>query len=85
MNLQLQRSPADWYRVATRRYIEGHQACAWCGGSHRVFKSRHGSRQEYACSSCEFYVAYDPESKDYFVEPGRSLEPAELAPASSGR
>jgi len=76
MNPRSERTPADWFQKATHRYVEGHQACAWCGGSHRVFKGKHGNRLEYSCSCCDFYVAYDPESGDYFLEPGTRTEPA---------
>jgi len=74
MNTPLQRTPADWFRKAAHRYVDGHQACAWCGGSHRVFHGNHGSRQEYSCSCCDFYVAHDPETGEYFLEPGQRVE-----------
>jgi hypothetical protein len=50
--------------------VEGHQACAWCGGPHRVFQVRRGSRIEYSCSSCEFRAGHDEATGEYFSVPG---------------
>src|SRR5262249_60368835 len=36
MNVDSERTPLEWFREAARVYVEGHQACIWCGGRHRV-------------------------------------------------
>ena len=58
MNSQSERTPVECFRDAVHQYIEGHQACAWCGGSHRVFKSQYGNRLEYCC--CQLRVLRGP-------------------------
>lgn len=77
MRPETHRSSQEWYQEASRSYLEGHQACAWCGGSHRVFKTHRGSRLEYHCNDCNFYVCYDQASNSYRAEPG--LETSQLA------
>ena len=65
------RTAHDWFNEAARCYVEGHQACAWCGGKHRVFKAVRGERLEYYCKDCDFYVCQDTSSGTYCTEPGR--------------
>jgi hypothetical protein len=72
MNAVSQRTPVEWFREAARVYLEQHQACVWCGGRHRVFRSERGSRLEYYCSACDFYVSHDREANDYYAAPGES-------------
>ena len=50
---------AAWFAEAARRYVEGHQACAWCGESHCVFQAERDGRIEYSCNRCDFYVCQD--------------------------
>lgn len=71
------RTPCEWFHEATRSYVEGHQACAWCGGQHRVFKSRHDERIEYSCIDCHFYVCHDTVNDSYEAEPGQPALSAE--------
>ena len=66
------RSPAAWFAVAAHCYVEGHQACAWCGDSHCVFQTEHGTRMEYSCNNCEFYVCYDRQVGQYHATAGTS-------------
>ena len=66
------RSPAAWFAVAAHCYVEGHQACAWCGDSHCVFQTEHGTRTEYSCNHCEFYVCYDRQVGQYHATAGAS-------------
>ncbi|HMF10730.1 MAG TPA: hypothetical protein VKE94_00440 [Gemmataceae bacterium] len=66
------RSPAAWFAEAARCYVEGHQACAWCGDSHCVFQTEHGSRLEYSCNSCDFYVCLDRQAGQYHATAGTS-------------
>jgi hypothetical protein len=65
-----QRSAREWFEAAARYYVEGHQACAWCGGQYRVFKAVRGHRLEYYCKDCDFYVSHDPKTDSYALEPG---------------
>jgi len=73
-------SPAEWFEEAARRYVEGHQGCAWCGGSYRVFKSESADRLEYYCNACDFCVCQDRRNGTCHVTPGQA-EPAEVSAA----
>jgi hypothetical protein len=64
------RTAQEWFEEAAQCYVEGHQACAWCGGCHRVFKTTRRSRLEYHCTDCDFYVSQDEQTGEYAVEPG---------------
>lgn len=79
MNL-VERTSSEWFQEAARQYVEGHQACAWCGGAHRVFKLHNGQRTEYYCNGCEFLAAYDAESESFVVVPG--IKSARTSPAT---
>lgn len=70
MSLLLERSPAAWFAEASRRYVEGHQACAWCGVSHCVFQTESGTRLEFSCNHCDFYVCHDSRTDQYHATPG---------------
>jgi hypothetical protein len=71
MNQHAEWTPAQWFAEAARAYVEGHQACVWCGGCHRVFRSEKGSRLEYYCSACDFCAGHDREADDYYATPGQ--------------
>jgi hypothetical protein len=62
---------AEWFHEAAHWYVEGHQACAWCGGSHRVFKAERDTRLEYYCNDCDFYVCHDRQADVYYMAPGQ--------------
>ena len=79
MNSPLERSPAAWFAEAARCYVEGHQACAWCGDTHCVFQTEHGPRLEYACNHCEFYVCHDRQAGNYHATPGASRAAAQAS------
>jgi Zn finger protein HypA/HybF involved in hydrogenase expression len=66
------RTAQEWFQEAARCYIEGHQACVWCGECHSVYKSAQGNRMEYYCSSCEFSAGHDRASDRYFSAPGHT-------------
>jgi len=72
MNRLRERSPAELYTEAARCYVEGHQACTWCGNSHCVFQTHHGSRLEYSCNHCDFFVCQDLQTGQYHATPGGS-------------
>ncbi len=65
-----ERSPAEWFAAAARSYIEGHQACAWCGNSYCVFQVERCDRREYSCNDCNFYVCHDHRVGTHHVSPG---------------
>ncbi|HXG09065.1 MAG TPA: hypothetical protein VNK04_04685 [Gemmataceae bacterium] len=77
MNPQPDWTPAQWFNEAVRCYIEGHQACPWCDGSHRVFKSERAGRLDFYCYCCDFYVGYEEQTDCYHVVPGRQDAAAE--------
>ena len=67
-----ERSPAELYTEAARCYVQGHQACTWCGNSYCVFQTQHGPRLEYSCNYCDFYVCHDLQTGQYHATPGQS-------------
>ncbi len=71
MSPATKRSAHEWFEEAARCYVEGHQACAWCGGQHRVFKAVRSGRLEYYCKDCDFYVSRDAATGKCCAEPGR--------------
>jgi hypothetical protein len=68
--VRAERTSSEWFAEAERCYIEQHQGCAWCGGSHRVFQVRRGNCVEYACNGCDFRVSHNKEAKEYLCVPG---------------
>lgn len=66
------RTPQEWFQEAARCYLEGHQACAWCGGSHVVRKEETPTRVEYHCGQCDFGASQDRASGRYAFIPGES-------------
>jgi hypothetical protein len=68
---QPESSPQDWFEHAVHCYDEEHQACPWCGGAHRVYRSERNQVIEYYCGSCEFFAGFDSQSKHYVMGPGR--------------
>ena len=69
-----ERSSREWYAEAARCYVERHQGCAWCGGSHRVYRQKRGSRVEYSCNGCDFSASHDLETHSFFCVPGENLD-----------
>jgi hypothetical protein len=65
-----ERTAHDWFAEAARCYVEHHQGCAWCGGSHRVYHIRRANKVEYYCNYCDFRVTYDEAAKRYGMIPG---------------
>jgi hypothetical protein len=68
--LNAERTPVEWFEEAARCYVEGHQACAWCGQTHSVFKHEWGQHVEYHCSACDSSACLDRLSGRYFAKPG---------------
>ena len=58
-------SSAQWFAEAARCYLENHQGCPWCGGSHRVFKQSDRRREIYCCQGCDFQVSFDLSTNSY--------------------
>jgi hypothetical protein len=77
MNMRLEWTAIDWFQEAARAYVEGHQACVWCGGCHRVYRNERSGCIEYYCASCEFYAIHDRAHNRYYSAPGmpRNLLP----------
>ncbi|MBM4072879.1 MAG: hypothetical protein FJ271_28715 [Planctomycetes bacterium] len=73
-----QRSAEQWYREATRCYLENHQGCAWCGGPHRVFCKHGDNRQVYFCHVCDFQVGLDEATGKFFTVPGEDVAAGKL-------
>ncbi|HKI31708.1 MAG TPA: hypothetical protein VKA46_07560 [Gemmataceae bacterium] len=73
MPSELERSAREWFEEAERAYVEGHQACACCGGSHQVYKGRRGQRLEYYCPACDFYAFHDQGSGQFYAVAGRDV------------
>ena len=68
--VRAKRTSGEWFEAAVRSYVERHQGCAWCGGSHRVFKQERGGRVEYYCNGCDFRVSFDLAANTYVIVPG---------------
>lgn len=67
------KAPDQWFAQAKRVYMEQHQGCAWCGGSHRVHAYEHGGSQVFHCQRCDFQVSFDSRTRRYQVIPGEEL------------
>ncbi len=67
------RSAREWFQVAERCYLENHQGCAWCGGSYRVYQLHQENQQVFYCHGCDFRVAHDPSTGQYFSIPGEKV------------
>jgi hypothetical protein len=70
MMISSERTSQEWFAEAVRCYVERHQGCAWCGGSHRVLRRQQGDCVEYYCTGCDFRTAHDPDTERFFVIPG---------------
>jgi hypothetical protein len=79
MALLQDRSPAEWYREAVRRYVTEHQACAACDARHCVFRSEGGGRVEYSCAACGFSVCHENRTSSYIAASGDEMD-AERVP-----
>lgn len=68
-----ERPAAEWFAEAARCYVEGHQGCAWCRGSYRVFQRQRGTWTEYHCNGCDFRTGRDAATKEYYAIPGEDV------------
>ncbi len=84
MPAQRERTAREWFEEAQRAYVEGHQACASCGGRHQVYKGRRGGRLEYYCPACDFYAFHDEGSGQFYAVAGREV-PDHAHPATAPR
>jgi hypothetical protein len=83
MSGQQERTAREWFDEAQRAYVEGHQACASCGGRHQVYKGRRGHRLEYYCPACDFYAFHDESIGQFYAVAGRDVpDVAHAGPAS---
>jgi hypothetical protein len=72
------RSAQEWFALAEKSYLEKHQGCVWCGGSHRVYLQRQSERVSYYCQACDCQVVYDGKIDRYQFMPGET--PRERSP-----
>jgi hypothetical protein len=72
MNVRLEKTASDWYHDAAQAYVESHQGCVWCGGSHRVYRNERSGCVEYYCGSCEFFAIHDRVQDRYVTAPGQT-------------
>jgi hypothetical protein len=77
----LKRTSSEWFKEAARCYVERHQGCPWCGGSHRLYKTRKGTCLEYSCMGCDFLASYDEDADTYALIPGEK-NPATPSPVT---
>lgn len=75
----VEKTAHQWFEEAAKCYVEFHQGCPWCGGSHRVFHSERGGETQYYCMQCDFRAGYDRESDNYFTVPGEKMAADGLA------
>jgi hypothetical protein len=68
-----ERTSREWYELAVSAYVEGHQACAWCGGKHQVYRKQRASRVEYYCPACDFFAFHDPGTGQFFAATGHDV------------
>jgi hypothetical protein len=73
--LPKERTSSEWFHAAARCYLEGHQACAWCGTAHQVFRNVDLGRVEYQCNHCEFHVSHDLKLNRFVMVPGEKRAP----------
>jgi hypothetical protein len=73
MTGQPERTSRQWFEDAERAYVEGHQACASCGGRHQVYKGRRGGRLEYYCPACDFFAFHDETNGQFYAVAGRPV------------
>ena len=71
--IPVMRTPSEWFVEASRCYIEHHQGCPWCGGSHRVYQIHRDNLVEYFCNGCDFRAGFDPAANSYFAFPGEGV------------
>src|SRR5262245_54420705 len=80
MQASAELSAATWFQKASRCYVEQHQGCPWCGGSHCVFRSRRPEREQFCCSECDLFACRVHDNDSYLFTPGHtsSLSPHEV-------
>jgi len=72
----LERTPQEWFQEAARCYSERHQACAWCGGAHRVHQLVQEQQIVYYCYGCDFRAGQDKRAGTFFCFPGEKTSTA---------
>ena len=71
----IDRHAENWFRNAERDYLEMHQGCSWCGGSHLVFRQHRGSTLLFHCQGCDFHASHDEATDRFAFIPGEAVEP----------
>ncbi len=65
-----ERTAVEWFTEAARWYVERHQGCPWCGGSHRVYQRDRDGRLEFFCNGCDFHAGFVRATETFFAHPG---------------
>jgi transposase-like protein len=68
--IPVDRTPNEWFVEAARCYVERHQGCPWCGGSHRVYHITRAHFVEYTCNACDFRAGFNRTANSFFAFPG---------------
>ena len=68
------RSAQEWYALAERKYVDNHQGCVWCDGSHRVFCARQGTKITYYCQACDCQASFDTKDEKHVFVPGEDIK-----------
>lgn len=68
------RTSRQWFEEAVRCYVDMHQGCPWCHGSHRVYQLQRGQEQIYTCQGCDFQASHDAGSGEYGHIIGESVQ-----------
>jgi hypothetical protein len=66
----VERTAEQWFLEAARCYIERHQGCPWCEGSHRVYRREQDGQVTYYCHACDFRAGHEEPTDRYFFVPG---------------
>src|SRR5438046_2622352 len=65
---------SEWFEEALRCYLEFHQACPWCGGTHCVNHVQRGPFHTFSCQTCDFEVVHDESTGVYRHIVGEVIE-----------
>jgi hypothetical protein len=74
------RTSSEWFQEAARCYLERHQGCAWCGGSHRVFRICRENQVVYYCNGCDSRAEHDESANQFLWVPGEEQDTTRAQP-----
>jgi hypothetical protein len=70
MQLNGERTPAQWFADAEHWYRAEHQGCPCCAARHCVYRSEWAGRIEYYCTVCDFSACFDGPTGRWFAVAG---------------